>query len=355
MSTLLDQPAPIRSGEELDAAKLEPYLRQHFPNESGALEIRQYPSGHSNLTYALRLGERELVLRRPPFGSKVKSAHDMSREFRVLAKLHAVYPPAPEVLAYCDDESVVGAPFYIMQPIHGVILRKHLPPDLGFTPKKTRQLSVSFIDNLIRLHRVDYAAAGLADLGKPDGYLARQVRGWTERYHGSKTHDYPQVEKISEWMQHHMPLTHSISLVHNDYKFDNVVLDASDLTKIAGVLDWEMCTIGDSLTDLGTTVGYWVDASDPEELKKHLADVTTQPGSLNRAEVVQRYAKTTGRDATQIVFYLVFARFKLAVIIQQIFYRYHQGLTKDARFAAMPERIKALLQASLHTAQTGHI
>jgi aminoglycoside phosphotransferase (APT) family kinase protein len=355
MSTLLDQPAPIRSGEELDAAKLKPYLRQHLPNESGALEIRQYPSGHSNLTYALRLGERELVLRRPPFGSKVKSAHDMSREFRVLAKLHAVYPPAPEVLVYCDDESVVGAPFYIMQPIHGVILRKHFPPDLGFTPEKTRQLSVSFIDNLIRLHRVDYVAARLADLGKPDGYLARQVKGWTERYHGSKTHEYPQVEKISEWMEQHTPLTHSISLVHNDYKFDNVVLDASDLTKIAGVLDWEMCTIGDSLTDLGTTAGYWVDASDPEELKKHLADVTTQPGSLTRAEVVQHYAKTTGCDATQMVFYLVFARFKLAVIIQQIFYRYHQGLTKDARFAAMPERIKALLQASLHTAQTGHI
>jgi aminoglycoside phosphotransferase (APT) family kinase protein len=355
MSSFLDQPAAIRPGEELDAAKLEPYLRQHFPSESGALEIRQYPSGHSNLTYALRLGERELVLRRPPFGSKVKSAHDMSREFRVLAKLHAVYTPAPEVLVYCDDESVLGAPFYIMQPIHGVILRKHLPPDLGFTPEKTRQLSESFIDNLIRLHHVDYAAAGLSDLGKPEGYLARQVKGWTERYHGSKTHDYAEVEKISSWMQQHLPATHSVSLVHNDYKFDNVVLDSHDFTKIAGVLDWEMCTIGDSLTDLGTTVGYWVDASDPEELKKHLADVTTQPGSLTRAEVVQRYAKQTGCDASQMVFYLVFARFKLAVIIQQIFYRYHQGLTKDARFAAMPERIKALLQASLHTAQTGHI
>jgi aminoglycoside phosphotransferase (APT) family kinase protein len=355
MSNLLDQPAPIRSGEELDAVKLEPYLREHFPNESGALQIRQYPSGHSNLTYALRLGERELVLRRPPFGSKVKSAHDMSREFRVLAKLHAVYSPAPEVIFYCDDDSILGAPFYIMQPIHGVILRKHVPPDLGFTPEKMRQLTVSFIDNLIRLHRVDYAAAGLSDLGKPDGYLARQVKGWTERYHGSKTHDYPEVEKISQWMQQKMPGTQSVSLVHNDYKFDNVVLDPADTTKIAGVLDWEMCTIGDSLTDLGTTVGYWVDGNDPEELKKHLADVTTQPGSLTRAEVVQHYAKKTGCDASQIVFYLVFARFKLAVIIQQIFYRYHQGLTKDARFAAMPERIKALLQASLHTAQTGQI
>src|SRR5271168_1748604 len=339
MSNLLDQPTKIRTGEELDAAKLEPYLREKFPNASGDLQIHQYPSGHSNLTYALRLGERELVLRRPPFGSKVKSAHDMSREFRVLAKLHAVYAPAPEVLVYCDDESVLGAPFYIMQPIHGVILRKHLPPDLGFTPEKIRQLSESFIDNLIRLHRVDYAAAGLSDLGKPDGYLARQVKGWTERYQGSKTHHYAEVEKISAWMQQHMPVTHSISLVHNDYKFDNVVLDSHDLTKIAGVLDWEMCTIGDSLTDLGTTVGYWVDPADPEELKQNLSDVTTHPGSLARSEVVQHYSKKTNCDTSQIPFYLTFARFKLAVIVQQIFVRYQQGLTKDPRFAALPERV----------------
>jgi aminoglycoside phosphotransferase (APT) family kinase protein len=355
MSDLLDQSAPVRSGEELDAAKLAPYLHQHFPGESGALQIRQYPSGHSNLTYALRLGDRELVLRRPPFGSKVKSAHDMSREFRVLAKLHAVYAPAPKVLVYCDDESVLGAPFYVMQPIYGVILRKHFPPELGFTPQKTRQLCESFIDNLIRLHRVDYAAVGLADLGKPDGYLARQVRGWTERYHGSKTHDYPEAEEISQWMQQHMPATHSDSLVHNDYKFDNVVLDPGDLQKIVGVLDWEMCTIGDSLTDLATTLAYWVDATDPQELKNHLSDVTTQPGGLTRAEVVQYYAKKTNCDTTQIAFYLTFARFKLAVILQQIFYRYRQGLTKDPRFAGMPERIKALLRASLHTAQTGQI
>lgn len=355
MSDMLDQPAKIRTGEELDAAKLEPYLRQHLPAESGELQIRQYPSGHSNLTYALRLGERELVLRRPPFGSKVKSAHDMSREFRVLAKLHAVYPPAPEVLFYCDDDSVLGAPFYVMQPIHGVILRKHLPPEINLPPEKARRLNESFIDNLIRLHHVDYTAAGLADLGKPQGYLERQVRGWIERYHGSKTHDYPEVEKISQWMQEHLPVTQSVSLIHNDYKFDNVILDVHDLTKIIGVLDWEMCTIGDSLTDLATTLAYWVDTTDPEDLKQNLSDVTTQPGSLTRAEVAQHYAKNTAADLAQIVFYLAFARFKLAVIVQQIFYRYHQGLTQDPRFATLPTRVIALLRASLHTAQTNQI
>src|SRR5271163_1750088 len=318
MSELLDQPAKIRTGEELDTAKLEPYLRQHLPGESGELQIRQYPSGHSNLTYALRLGERELVLRRPPFGSKVKSAHDMSREFRALAKLHAVYTPAPEVLFYCDDDSILGAPFYVMQPIHGVILRKNLPPELNLSPETARQLSESLIDNLIRLHQVNYGATGLSDLGKPEGYLTRQVRGWTERYHNSKTHDYPEVEKISDWMQKHLPATHSVALIHNDYKFDNVVLDASNITKIVGVLDWEMCTIGDSLTDLGTTLAYWADATDPDELKENLSDVTTHPGSLTRAQAVQHYAKNTHSDVSEIVFYLAFARFKLAVIIQQI-------------------------------------
>ena len=355
MSDLLDHPAAIRPGEELDLARLEPYLRSHFPGDAGELRVRQFPSGHSNLTYSLSLGTRELVLRRPPFGSKVKSAHDMSREFRVLSKLHSVYSPAPEVLFYCDDDSVIGAPFYVMNPIHGIILRRHVPPGLDFLAEKARRLSESFIDNLIRLHRVDYAAVGLSDLGKPEGYLERQVRGWTERYHGSKTHDYSEVEKISAWMRQRMPATSVVSLIHNDYKYDNVVLDSNDITTIVGVLDWEMCTIGDPLTDLGTTLAYWVDAADPEELQKNRWGPTNAPGSMTRAEIVHTYAQKTGTDPTQIAFYLAFARFKLAVIVQQIYYRYHQGLTKDERFASMPATIQMLLRASLHTAQTGRI
>jgi aminoglycoside phosphotransferase (APT) family kinase protein len=355
MSELLDHPASIRLGEELDLVRLEPYLRRHFPDDAGPLQVLQYPSGHSNLTYSLSLGARELVLRRPPFGSKVKSAHDMSREFRVLSKLHSVYAPAPEVLLYCDDESIIGAPFYVMKPIHGIILRRQLPRGLDFPAEKARRLSESFVDNLIRLHRVDYAAAGLADLGKPEGYLERQVRGWTERYHGSKTHDYQEVEKIAGWMQEHMPSTSGVSLIHNDYKYDNVVLDSNDITAIVGVLDWEMCTIGDPLTDLGTTLAYWVDADDPEELQKIRWGPTNVPSSLTRAEIVHDYARKTGIDPSEIAFYLAFARFKLAVIVQQIYYRYHQGLTKDERFATMPDTIQLLLRASLHTAQTGHI
>src|ERR1700757_2543296 len=355
MNDLLDHPAPPRPGEGLDLTKLALYLRRHFPGDEGELLVRQFPSGHSNLTYSISLGTRELVLRRPPFGSKVKSAHDMSREFRVLSKLHSVYAPAPEALLYCDDESIIGAPFYVMKPIDGIILRSHVPVALDFSLEKARRLSESFVDNLIRLHHVDYAAAGLSGLGKPEGYLERQVRGWTERYHGSKTHDYPEVEKIAAWMQEHTPSTSQVSLIHNDYKYDNVVLDSNNITAIVGVLDWEMCTIGDPLTDLGTTLAYWVDAADPEELQRNRWGPTNAPGSLTRDEIVHDYARKTGADASQISFYLAFARFKLAVIVQQIYYRYHQGLTKDARFASMPDTIQMLLRASLHSAQTGRI
>ena len=355
MSDLLDHPAAIRQGEELDLATLEPYLRRHFPNEAGALQVRQFPSGHSNLTYSLQLGARELVLRRPPFGSKVKSAHDMGREFRVLSKLHSVYAPAPEVLLYCDDDSILGAPFYVMEPIRGIILRRNLPHGLDFPAEKARRLSESFVDNFIHLHRVDYAAVGLSDLGRPEGYLKRQVRGWIERYYGSKTHDYPEVEKISAWMRQCMPSTSVVSLIHNDYKYDNVVLDSSDVTSIIGVLDWEMCTIGDSVSDLGTALAYWVDATDPEELQQNRWGPTTHPGSFTREEFVQHYARKTGCDASQIAFYLTFARFKLAVIVQQIYFRYRQGLTKDERFRSMPERIRVLLRVALHGAQSGQI
>jgi aminoglycoside phosphotransferase (APT) family kinase protein len=355
MSDFLDQPTAIRSGEELNAAALEPYLRRHFPKESGVLEVRQFPAGHSNLTYSLKLGAKEFVLRRPPFGSRVKSAHDMSREFRVLSKLHSVYAPAPEVLLYCDDDSIIGAPFYLMQPVHGIILRRKLPHGLDFSAEKANRLSESFIDNLVGLHRVDYGGAGLADLGKPEGYLERQVRGWTERYHGSKTHDYSEVEKITAWMQQRMPTTKAVSLIHNDYKYDNVVLDPGELTRIVGVLDWEMCTIGDSLSDLGTALAYWVDKTDPQDIQENRWGPTTEPGSLTREEFVHHYAQKTGCDVSLIAFYLAFARFKLAVIVQQIYYRYQQGLTKDARFAAMPATIQMLLRASLHTAQSGQI
>src|SRR5215469_588154 len=201
---LFDKPTSIRPGEELDLGKLEPFLRSRFPNEAENFSALQFPSGHSNLTYSVELGHRKTVLRRPPFGSKVKSAHDMGREYQVLSKLHDAYPPAPKVLLYCEDSSILGAPFYLMEPIRGIILRKDPPSQIHFTPEPARRLCESFIDNLARLHSIDFAAIGLADLGKPQGYLERQVRGWTERYRGSQTHDLAEIDQISSWMQHHL-------------------------------------------------------------------------------------------------------------------------------------------------------
>lgn len=355
MADLQDPTAAVRPGEELDVAKLEPFLHTHFPGETGPLIVRQYPSGHSNLTYSVQLGSRDMVLRRPPFGSKVKSAHDMGREFRVLSKLHAHYSPAPHVLLFCDDASVLGGPFYLMDPIHGIILRREVPPGLDFSPEPARRLSESFLDNLALLHSLDYETIGLADLGKPQGYLERQVRGWIERYQGSRTHDIPEIAPLSNWIQQHMPASSEATLVHNDYKYDNVVLDPNDLTNIIGVLDWEMCTIGDPLTDLGSALAYWIDASDPREMLETRWGPTNYPGSLTREQLVHRYALKTGRDVSNLPFYLAFARFKIAVIVQQIYYRYHQGLTHDERFAIMPQLIKLLLRASLRTAETGAI
>jgi aminoglycoside phosphotransferase (APT) family kinase protein len=350
-----DRAAAVRAGEELNLEALESYLQAHLPNERGPLDVKQFPSGHSNLTYSVLLGSREFVLRRPPFGSKVKSAHDMGREFRALSKLHAVYSQAPEVVLYCDDVTVLGAPFYLMEPIHGVIIRRSPPVGLEFTPKSARRLSESFVDNLAQLHGLDYKGIGLGDLGKPEGYLERQVKGWTERYYGSRTHEFPEVERIVSWMKEHMPSMGDATLVHNDYKYDNLVLEPSDITRIIGVLDWEMCTIGDPLTDLGTALAYWVDADDPEPLQKIRWGPTTHPGSMTRAQLVERYAEKTGLNVSHVDFYLAFARFKVAVIVQQIYYRYHQGLTKDERFAVMPAVVEALLRASLQCAETGVI
>jgi aminoglycoside phosphotransferase (APT) family kinase protein len=354
MVAICDQAGTVRAGEELDLARLVPFLRGHFTH-SEPVSVEQFPSGHSNLTYMVRLGSREVVLRRPPFGSKVRTAHDMSREYRVLSKLHAAYPVAPKAILYCDDLSILDAPFYLMEPIRGMIIRRDLPTDVPFPAETARRLSEAFLDNLVRLHSVDYAAIGLGDLGKPQGYLERQVRGWIERYHNSKTHDLPEVERISAWLVQRMPVSHQTALIHNDYKYDNVVLDPGDATRIVGVLDWEMCTLGDPLTDLGTALAYWVDPEDPEEVQEIRSAPTTLPGTLTRAQLVQRYAAATGRDSSDMNFYLTFARFKVAVIIQQIYYRYAQGLTRDERFAAMPQRIHTLLRASWHCAESGTI
>jgi aminoglycoside phosphotransferase (APT) family kinase protein len=343
----------VRAGEELDAARLADYLRATL-SVSGPLLIEQFPSGHSNLTYLIRAGERELVLRRPPFGSKVKSAHDMGREYRVLSRLSAVYP-APRPVAYCEDPSVLGAPFYLMERLRGVIVRLNPPPELTGSPERVRGLCTAFIDRLADLHQIDYAAVGLGDLGKPAGYVERQVSGWTRRYEDARTDEIGEMTWLAGWLKERLPPESGAALIHNDYKYDNLVLAADDLTRIIGVLDWEMSTVGDPLMDLGTALGYWVEAGDPPELQAIRFCSTTLPGSLTRRELAERYGERTGRDVSDLLFYYCFALFKTAGVAQQIYYRYKQGLTHDERFAAMILGVRVLSQTAVRAAQRGSL
>ena len=338
---LIDQPQPTRAGEELDASKLEVLLKAHFPELQGPIEVTQFSKGYSNLTYLLRFGEREMVLRRPPFGAKIKSAHDMGREFRILSRLMEVYPKVPRPLAYCDDEIVLGAPFYVMERVRGVILRAKAPEGLDLPPPLMKRISESFIENLVAIHAVDYAAAGLADLGKPEGYVARQVEGWARRYPNARTDDIPEMDRLAAWLNEHKPADSGACLIHNDYKYDNLVLAPDDLTQIVACLDWEMATLGDPVMDLGSTLGYWVDADDPEEWRRQSFGLTTLPGNLNREQLLERYAQVSGRTVANPVFYYVYGMFKIAVIVQQIYARYKQGLTKDERFARLIHIVRA--------------
>jgi aminoglycoside phosphotransferase (APT) family kinase protein len=340
-SELLDQPQKTRAGEELDVGKLEAWLRQALPDLSGQFEIAQFPKGYSNLTYSLRVGERELVLRRPPFGAKIKTAHDMGREYRILSHLVTDYPKVPRPLAYCEDESVLGAPFYLMERVRGIILRTKPPEGLDLTPSLMRRISESFIDNLADIHGVDYVAAGLGELGKPEGYVTRQVEGWTRRYQNARTDDIPEMERIAAWLGEHKPAEAGGCLIHNDYKYDNLILDPEEISQIKAVLDWEMATLGDPLMDLGSTLGYWVDADDPEDWQKQSFGLTARPGNLNREQLLERYVARSGRTVSDPVFYYAYALFKIAVIVQQIYARYKQGLTQDTRFAGLINLVRA--------------
>jgi aminoglycoside phosphotransferase (APT) family kinase protein len=353
----LDQPVPVRPGEELPVAELEAYLLRELPDLSvaGPLVVEQFPQGHSNLTYLLRLGENELVLRRGPFGNPVKTAHDMSREYRVLSKLWPVYPPAPRPLLFCEDSAVMDAPFYVMERRRGVILRRQPPPGLAIDPPTARRLSTALIDGLADLHVLDYRAAGLGDLGKPEGYVNRQVAGWTERYAKARTDDLPAMDRMAGWLAGRLPRESGFALIHNDFKYDNLVLDPGDLTRVVAVLDWEMATVGDPLMDLGTTLGYWVETDDPPSLLRNATGPTALPGTLTRRELVERYAGRTGRDVADVLFYYGFGLYKIAVIVQQIYARYVRGHTRDPRFARLNDLVAVLADQAVRAVDRGSL
>lgn len=334
----IDQAVNIRNGEELDKQKLTAYLKDKLIEFEGELQIKQFPGGFSNLTYLIVANNQEYVLRKPPLGANIKSAHDMGREFKVLSLLEPVYDKIPKPILFCEDEDIIGSPFYLMERVKGIILRNRIPNGLELTSDHFRKLSVRTIENLVDLHKLELEKSNLISLGKPKGYVKRQVQGWSERYFRAETDDIRAMNFTVEWMENNTPVDFTIAFLHNDYKYDNLVLDVDSL-EIKAVLDWEMATVGDPLMDLGTTLAYWVEKGEHPALQQF--NLTWLEGNLTRQEVIEKYAELRGVNLEEVLFYYVFGCFKLAVIGQQIYARYKKGFTKDERFAGLIHVVKA--------------
>jgi len=342
---LVDQAGAIREGEELDRDKLIQYLEPILGAKASQIEIKQFPGGFSNLTYLLSSGDEKWVLRRPPFGSKVKSAHDMSREFKILSCLQSVFPYGPVPIHFCEDHNVIGCDFYLMNYIEGVVIRREYPAELQLGPDEIRQQLFNFFDVLGDLHSVDLKAAGLDNFGKPVGYVQRQVDGWCRRWADASTPDTVNCDVTMQWLQDNMPAeSGKASVIHNDYKMDNVIFSAENPLQVIGVLDWEMATVGDPLMDLGCTLGYWVQKDDPDFFREFRNMPSDIDGAPTRTEIIARFQQRTGLSVENFPFYFCFGLFRLAVIGQQIYYRYYHGLTQDQRFKALLTKTVVLQQ-----------
>jgi aminoglycoside phosphotransferase (APT) family kinase protein len=343
----------VRPGEQLDWPRLVAWLRERLPScripgldASVEPDVAQFPGGHSNLTYLVRFGDTDVVVRRPPFGPVPPTAHDMAREFRWLSAMHSVFPLAPQPYLLCEDTDVIGCVFYAMERRRGVVVRTEEPQALA-NPAARRRLSEAMIDTLADLHAIDVAANGLSGLGKPTGFVERQVRGWSERWLRAQTTTLPEMDALAAWLREHLPADPTPAIVHGDFKLDNVMLDPGDVGRIVAVFDWEMSALGDPLVDVGIVLAYWSPTAPPSQ-RDALTTVIDRPGYFTKPEIVERYAARSRRDLSGIRFYEIFAVFKIAVVIQQIYFRYVQGQTTDARFASFGARVEFLAQ---HAAQ----
>ena len=323
---------PVRPGEELDVAAVDRWLRTIDPGLEGVPEVTQYAGGASNWTYRLRYRNRDLVLRRPPAGTKARSAHDMAREFHIQRALRSAFPLVPAMVGLCQDPSVLGTDFYVMERIEGLVPRARLPGPARWPPEEARRLCTAWIDRLVDLHAVDPRAAGLAAFGKGPGYPRRQVEGWSERYLRARTWNVPGYATVRAWLREHVPADVRACVIHNDWRLDNLVLDAAQPTRIVGVLDWEMATVGDPLMDLGSALAYWVQADDALVLRATRRQPSDAPGMMRREELVERYLGRTGLRTDDWAFYEVFGIFRLAAIAQQIYFRYHHRETRNPAF-----------------------
>lgn len=337
----------VRPDEKFDEVRLVEYLRGKLPGSENLLTVRQFGGGAANLTYLLDYGTHQYVLRRPPLGPVAKKAHDMGREYRVLSVLYQAFPYAPRAFLYCDDPEVIGAPFFVMERRHGVVVRKTIPPQFAGLPDAPRRMSEALVDALAQFHAVAYEAIGLGSLGEPTGFITRQIEGWYKRWQAAQTADLSEMDEVYHWLKANQPPTTQFSLVHNDYKLDNVMLAADDPGRIVAIFDWDMCTLGDPLSDVGALLAYWTEPADPAYYRQMAMMPTGVLGFLTRAELVERYAAKSGRSVADIHFYNALSLFRVVVIIAQIYIRYHRGQTQDRRFAAFGLMIPLMARAAL--------
>ncbi|WP_374763657.1 phosphotransferase family protein [Yunchengibacter salinarum] len=344
MEKSLNKTIDVREGEELDPGAVDRAMKDRIEGLTGTPDIRQFASGHSNLTYSVRYGDRAFVLRRPPFGTKPKSGHSMIREYRVMAALKPVFPAVPHTYFHMtEEESPLGAEFYVMEQVEGVKLGRDIPADWHFGPKENRKLCDTFFNTLIDLHNVDYKAIGLDDFGKPEGYVERQISGWNRRYERALTDDVEPFEDVRQWLEEKRPageVGHAI--LHGDYRLDNVILNRDNPFRIEAILDWEISALGDPLMDLGNTLAYWSDDDDPDEIKAMRMQPCLNEGMMTRAEICELYARRTGHDLSNFDFYLVYGVFRLAVILQQIYVRYKLGQTQNPAFKGFGQQVTIL-------------
>jgi len=345
MSALHDQLRPVREEDAFDITRIDAFLKAHIADLAGEPKVAQFPGGASNLTYLIGYPDRELVLRRPPAGAKAKAAHDMLREAHIMSALRGSYPYVPAILARCDDPAVIGSDFYVMERLRGSILRRDLPAELGLDADGVRKLCIGFVDRLVELHRIDPTQTGLRDLGKGEGYIRRQISGWSERYRQAMTEGADACDDVMDWLDAHQPSHDNAScVIHNDYRFDNVVLDPDNPLRIIGVLDWEMSTIGDPLMDLGGSLAYWVQADDDPVFQSFRRQPTHEAGMLSRREVIDYYGQQSGLDVSAFGFYEAFGLFRLMVIIQQIYRRFALGQTTNPQFAGFGDAARYMGQ-----------
>ncbi|NQV77884.1 MAG: phosphotransferase family protein [Lutibacter sp.] len=346
----------VRKGEELNEVLLKKYLQQNelISSVESELSVHQFSHGYSNLTYLLEIENKEFVLRKPPIGA-IKRGHDMSREFKVQSGVRKLFSKVPKMVAFTDDESILGSDFYIMEKVEGIILNYKEAKKRNISVLEYKTIANSWLETMVELHTIDYKVIGLGDLGKPEGYVERQVSNWGKQYFNAKTDDYPEVEMVMKWMNENQPKEYNHCLIHNDYKYDNVVFKDDSWQEITAVLDWEMATLGDPLMDLGTSLGYWTLASDPDFVKQGIPSSTIFEGNPSRSEIAEMYAQKSGRNVDHLVFYYAFGLFKIAVIAQQIYYRYKKGFTKDPRFANLNTAAELCCKLALKAIKTKSI